>query len=242
VSSIWLLSRWVGPFIRCRTSAKQQISLLFLTEEKELIWLLRPCLDQLQATLSMFVVQWWPSVYGMPWKDRYRIHCYCCNCALAASVSLRLQPWERRTAKEHNEFPRDPLRGSYSPSSPHQNNPTQLHWVKTRNTSDHRHCRHTGKVSGPSSAASATTANSKKRYLNVGSQLVSQWYVKSTHSNFTDDRAQWSKKNSVAWVRKRTMSIPPEWPPLFGEVSAKFWGEGATWSAWRIRIIVSSAF
>jgi hypothetical protein len=45
--------------------------------------------------------------------------------------------------------------------------------------------------------------------------------------------SQQIKKNSVVWVRKRT--IPTERPPLVGEVIAKFlWIEGATWSAWRI--------
>jgi hypothetical protein len=34
-------------------------------------------------------------------------------------------------------------------------------------------------------------------------------------------------KNSVAWVRERT--IPTERPPIVGEVSANSWIEGATW-------------
>jgi hypothetical protein len=40
------------------------------------------------------------------------------------------------------------------------------------------------------------------------------------------------KKNSMVWVRERT--IPTERPPLLGEVLPLVRIEGATWSAWRI--------
>jgi hypothetical protein len=40
---------------------------------------------------------------------------------------------------EHSELPRDPQGGHSSLSSPHQEIPTQLHRVKTINTSNHRH-------------------------------------------------------------------------------------------------------
>jgi hypothetical protein len=47
------------------------------------------------------------------------------------------------------------------------------------------------------------------------------------------------KKNSMVWVRKRT--IPTEWPPLVGELISNFLRiEGATWSAWQIPTAVFS--
>jgi hypothetical protein len=47
--------------------------------------------------------------------------------------------------------------------------------------------------------------------------------------------------NSVAWARKQT--IPTEWKPLVGEVSANFCGlMGATWSAWRIPTAIISDY
>jgi hypothetical protein len=61
--------------------------------------------------------------------------------------------------EEHNELPRGPLGGRSSVSSPHQSNLTQLHCIKTRNTSNHRHRRHVGKA--PHAAASATVGNSQ---------------------------------------------------------------------------------
>jgi hypothetical protein len=55
---------------------------------------------------------------------------------------------ENCKGEEHNELPRGPLGGRPSLSSPHQSTPTQLHCVKTRNTSNHRHRKQVGKVSG----------------------------------------------------------------------------------------------
>jgi hypothetical protein len=46
--------------------------------------------------------------------------------------------------------------------------------------------------------------------------------------------------NSVALARKRT--IPTKRPPLVGEVSANFCGEGVAWSAQRIPMAVFSVF
>jgi hypothetical protein len=70
-------------------------------------------------------------------------------------------------------------------------------------------------------------------------------YVEGRNSS-----AHWSKsmitfckqlKNSVAWVRERT--IPTKRPQLVGEVSANFLRiDGATRSAWRIPTAVFSAF
>jgi hypothetical protein len=48
------------------------------------------------------------------------------------------------------------------------------------------------------------------------------------------------KKNSVALVRKRTILTVR--PPLVGEVSANFCGEGVAWSAQRIPIAVNLRF
>jgi hypothetical protein len=50
--------------------------------------------------------------------------------------------------EEHKEFPRNPLGGRSSLSSPHQGSPTQLHCFKTRNIRNHRHRRHIGKACG----------------------------------------------------------------------------------------------
>jgi hypothetical protein len=48
-------------------------------------------------------------------------------------------------------------------------------------------------------------------------------------------------KNSVAWVRERT--IPTKRPPPVGEVGVNFLRiEGATWSAWRIPMAVFQDF
>jgi hypothetical protein len=44
--------------------------------------------------------------------------------------------------EEHNDLPRDHFWGRSSISSDHHSNSTQLHWVKTRNTSNHRHRRY----------------------------------------------------------------------------------------------------
>jgi hypothetical protein len=46
--------------------------------------------------------------------------------------------------------------------------------------------------------------------------------------------------NSVALVQERTTLI--ERPPLVGEISANFCGEGATWSAWLIPTAAFSYF
>jgi hypothetical protein len=70
----------------------------------------------------------------------------CCSCTL---VGEKPHPASYRgcshaKGEEHNELPRDPL------SSRNQGSPTQLHCVKTRNTSNHRHRRQKGKACGPS--------------------------------------------------------------------------------------------
>ena len=53
--------------------------------------------------------------------------------------------------------------------------------------------------------------------------------------------SQTAIKNSVALVRTRT--IPTEWPPPVGEVSANFCGQrGVTWSAQRIPTAVNLCF
>jgi hypothetical protein len=99
----------------------------------------------------VFVVRWWPLHRECPEKT-YRIYAQLLQLhpsrrETSSSVIPRLQSCKRRTAKkEHNELPRDPLGGSSTISSAHQSCPTQLHCVKTLNTSNHRHCRQIGKV------------------------------------------------------------------------------------------------
>jgi hypothetical protein len=54
-------------------------------------------------------------------------------------------------------------------------------------------------------------------------------------------KVNWQKVNSVALVRERT--IPTEWPPLVGEVSARFCGlRGVTRSTQRVPKAVFSVF
>jgi hypothetical protein len=54
----------------------------------------------------MFVVWWWPPAQGMPRKDEYRIYAEMLQLRptrrreSSSSVIPRLQPCERRTAKE----------------------------------------------------------------------------------------------------------------------------------------------
>jgi hypothetical protein len=71
----------------------------------------------------------------------------CCNCTLVeAEKHHSASYWSCSHAKgeEHNELPRDPQGGHSSLSSPQQSSPTQLCWVMTRNTSNHRHHRQMG--------------------------------------------------------------------------------------------------
>jgi GTP cyclohydrolase III len=77
--------------------------------------------------------------------------------------------------EEHNELPRDPLRRRSSLSSPHRSSPTQLHCVKTLNTSNHRHGRWE-KRAAPRAAASAT-----KEIRRTGLSVQDQ----STSNNYT---------------------------------------------------------
>jgi hypothetical protein len=71
-----------------------------------------------------------------------------------------------------NEFPTDPLKGRSSLSLPHQSCPSQLHFVETSNTSNHRHRRHMGKLSALHAAASTITENSEDMSISTGSQFV----------------------------------------------------------------------
>jgi hypothetical protein len=48
--------------------------------------------------------------------------------------------------EEHKELPRELMGGRFSVSSPHQCNPSYLHCVKVRKTSNHTHRRQMGKV------------------------------------------------------------------------------------------------
>jgi hypothetical protein len=80
----------------------------------------------------------------------------CCNCTLVEGEKPRpasywgcSHPKGELQRKEPNELQRDPLGGHSSISSPDQSSPTQLHCVKTRNTSNHRHQRHVGYACGP---------------------------------------------------------------------------------------------
>jgi hypothetical protein len=79
----------------------------------------------------------------------------CCNCTLAEGEKPHLASYrgsshergEQQRRRAH-QLLRNPLGGRSSLSSPHHSSPTQLHCVKTRNTSNHRHRRHMGKTCG----------------------------------------------------------------------------------------------
>jgi hypothetical protein len=71
------------------------------------------------------------------------------------------------------------------------------------------------------------------------------WHTKILHwkkdNFFTTIQDQYYNLNSVALARKQT--IPTEWPPLVGEVSANFLRvEGFAWSAQRIPTAVNLGF
>jgi hypothetical protein len=74
--------------------------------------------------------------------------------------------------EEHDELPRDPLRGRSSLSSTHQSSPSQLHCVNARNVSNHRHRREMDKAFASRAAAVATTGNSENRAVSTDSQFV----------------------------------------------------------------------
>jgi hypothetical protein len=70
----------------------------------------------------------------------------------SASVLLQFCFWLYTCHSDHieeeYEFLRGP-RGGHSPlRSPPQSSPTELHCIKTHNSSNHRHCRHMGKAWG----------------------------------------------------------------------------------------------
>jgi hypothetical protein len=73
----------------------------------------------------------------------------CCNGTLVKGENpLPASYWGCSNGKgeEQNKLPRNPLGGGSFLSSPHQSNPKQLHSLKTRNTSNHKHRRHVGKA------------------------------------------------------------------------------------------------
>jgi hypothetical protein len=74
--------------------------------------------------------------------------------------------------EKHNELSGDSFGGRSSLSLPHQSNLTQLHCIKTGNSSNHRHRRHMGKPPALRAAASTITGNSEKRSVGTGSKFV----------------------------------------------------------------------
>jgi hypothetical protein len=73
-----------------------------------------------------------------------------CSCTLVGEKphSMSYQGCSHVKAEEHNELPGDQLGGCSSWCSPHQGNPTQLHCVKIRNTSNYGLRRQMGEASG----------------------------------------------------------------------------------------------
>jgi hypothetical protein len=70
---------------------------------------LRARLGQLQATSSMFVVQWWPYAQGLPWENEYRIYAELLqlrpsrSTETSSSVISRLQPSERELQRRRKQ-------------------------------------------------------------------------------------------------------------------------------------------
>jgi hypothetical protein len=102
----------------------------------------------------------------------------CCNCTVVEEnfsqrhIEAAAMRKENCKGEEHNELPRNPLGGRSSLSSPHRSSPTQLHCVKTVNTSNQWHRRQRGKRPATRTPVSATTGISENWSLSTGSQLV----------------------------------------------------------------------
>jgi hypothetical protein len=90
----------------------------------------------------------------------------------SSSVISRLQPRERRTAKEKSTtISQEITWGTFFSKFTSPEQTSQLHCVKTRNTNNHRHRRYMEKAFDPRAAACATTGNSKKRLVITDSQF-----------------------------------------------------------------------
>jgi hypothetical protein len=75
----------------------------------------------------------------------------CCNCIQVEGEKpdpASYRGCSHAKGEKHNELPRNPVGGRSSLSSSYQISPAQLHCVKTRNTSNHKHRRQIGKACG----------------------------------------------------------------------------------------------
>jgi hypothetical protein len=76
----------------------------------------------------------------MPRKTNAESAPRCRNCTLIGENPhpASYRGCSHAKGEEHNELPRDSLGGRSSLSSHHHSSPTQLHYVKTNNTSNHK--------------------------------------------------------------------------------------------------------